>query len=292
MGIEENFSNPFDQAVSRYMVQHIPLGLRRRIMTSETLRMLILGFSDQQLVTGSAILLVAFMRFPGGNITIYHFTLVVDMAWFASNTHLITLTVLAEYLKTAAEARRWRVAAILCMGTLLFVATILASNESWIGAFNCPASCLTQQFSLTWQFNPATLYSLLTFLVGYTVHIIPLFQTTRNCWRSMKSHILDFHKQARPRMKVLLALHRSLETLVGSASEIFSSTVMAMSFHTIWFVFRAFQLFSDRQAGQTLINGDGLENVWSFGQVLAILLLVLNITAAVEVFRSSFCLWI
>jgi hypothetical protein len=65
-----------------------------------------------------------------------------------------------------------------------------------------------------------------------------------------------------------------------------------MTFHTIWFVFRAFQLFSDRQAGQRLINGDGLENSWSFGQVLAILLLVLNITAAVEFFRSRFLVYI
>jgi len=128
--------------------------------------------------------------------------------------------------------------------------------------------------------------------VGYTVHIIPLFQTTRDGWKALKSRIRDFYEQARPRMKVLLMLHQSFESLVSSALEIFSSTVMAMTFHTIWFVFRAFQLFSDRQAGQRLINGDGLENVWSFGQVLAILLLVLNITAAVEFFRSRFLVYI
>ena len=74
---------------------------------------------------------------------------------------------------------------------------------------------------------------------------------------------------------------------MSSSSHVLSSTVMAMSFHTAWFVFRSFQLFSDRSAGQRLIVGDGLENTWSFGQMLALLLLILNITAAIESFRSK-----
>ena len=255
------------------------------MLTSKTLRMLVLAYSDQQLVTGSAMLLVAFIRLSMGKISIYHFTLVVDMAWFASNTHLITLTVLSEYLKMNAAARKWRLVAIISMGFLLLIATILSSNESWVGGLNCPAVCLTQQFSLILPaFSPATIYSLITFLVGYMVHVTPLFRLSREGWTGFKSSIRKIYERSQPRNRICQTIHRVSGEAISLTCEVLSSTVMAMLFHTAWFVFRTFQIFSDRKAGQKLINGDGSENAWSFGQVLAVLLLVLNTTSVIEFF--------
>jgi hypothetical protein len=53
----------------------------------------ILGFSDQQVITGLRLLFVAFSRLPNGQITIDHFNIALDTAWFSANVHLVTLTV-------------------------------------------------------------------------------------------------------------------------------------------------------------------------------------------------------
>ena len=88
-----------------------------RSKTPKFMEKLILGFSDQQLMTGLGILLVAFVRLPKGQISAYHFVLAVNTAWFSANTHLITLTVLSPYLKKSSAVRNCRISN-LCHGVL------------------------------------------------------------------------------------------------------------------------------------------------------------------------------
>jgi len=57
----------------------------------EAFENLILAFSDQQLVTGLAILIAAYCK---GDITIYSFQVASALAWFSSTIHLATLVVL------------------------------------------------------------------------------------------------------------------------------------------------------------------------------------------------------
>jgi hypothetical protein len=52
---------------------------------------IILAFSDQQLVTGFALLLSTYLK---GDITVYTFRVATTVAWFSSTTHLATLVVL------------------------------------------------------------------------------------------------------------------------------------------------------------------------------------------------------
>ena len=53
----------------------------------------ILSFSDQQLVTGFALLLSIYVK---GDITVYTFRVAATVAWFSSTTHLATLVVLRK----------------------------------------------------------------------------------------------------------------------------------------------------------------------------------------------------
>jgi hypothetical protein len=55
----------------------------------------ILALSDQQLVTGLAILIVGFVKC---DISVYSFENVSALAWFSCTTHLATLTVLKRYI--------------------------------------------------------------------------------------------------------------------------------------------------------------------------------------------------
>jgi hypothetical protein len=54
---------------------------------------IILAFSDQQLITGLALLLSIYIK---GDITVYTFEVATALAWFSSTIHLATLVVLKE----------------------------------------------------------------------------------------------------------------------------------------------------------------------------------------------------
>jgi len=54
---------------------------------------IVLAFSDQQLVTGLALLISIYTK---GDITVYTFQVAASLAWFSSTIHLATLVVLKE----------------------------------------------------------------------------------------------------------------------------------------------------------------------------------------------------
>lgn len=59
----------------------------------------VLTFSDTQIITGIAILLCGYIKLPSG-ISIYHWQVIVSLAWFSSLTHLTTLTSLRDYFRS------------------------------------------------------------------------------------------------------------------------------------------------------------------------------------------------
>lgn len=59
----------------------------------EDFKAIILAFSDQQLVTGLAILISIHIK---SDITVYTFRVATSLAWFSSTIHLATLVVLKE----------------------------------------------------------------------------------------------------------------------------------------------------------------------------------------------------
>ena len=57
----------------------------------------VLGLSDQQLLTGLAVLVAGFWTHC--SISVYHFAVVNDLAWFSANTHLTTLGLLDGFFQ-------------------------------------------------------------------------------------------------------------------------------------------------------------------------------------------------
>jgi hypothetical protein len=87
-------------------------------MKVESLQRFILALSDQQLVTGVAILTAGILK--SCTISWWEFQIVVSLAWFSSTTHLSTLVILWEYLQDYPAVRNWRVGGMLAMLVLLF----------------------------------------------------------------------------------------------------------------------------------------------------------------------------
>lgn len=84
----------------------------------------VMALSDQQLVTGLAVLVTGYIQVR--SISLYHFDIIASLAWFSSTTHLATLGLLKTYLFEHPPARQWRVAAMLSLFSMLFFAQIPA----------------------------------------------------------------------------------------------------------------------------------------------------------------------
>ena len=99
-----------------------------------TFRNAVLMFSDQQLVTGIAILASGYAQLPCG-LSSFHWQMIVYLAWFSSLTHLTTLTVLRQFFRDNPTARLWRVTIMLLMATMLGIALLPTGDALWF-SFN------------------------------------------------------------------------------------------------------------------------------------------------------------
>ena len=94
---------------------------------SKGLEKFILALSDQQLVTGLAVLIAGFVS--PCSMSIYHFNIIAALGWFSSTTHLSTLAVLRVYFIEHPRLRTWRVIAMLFVLALLSVAQMVPDTS-------------------------------------------------------------------------------------------------------------------------------------------------------------------
>jgi hypothetical protein len=104
---------------------------------SDALTSFIAALSDQQLVTGLAIL-IAGVSDPK-HLSGYEFTVVVALAWFSSTTHLTTLLTLRTYLARYGIIRNIRVVGIITVSLLLLYSYILTASAN--KANTLPMNC-------------------------------------------------------------------------------------------------------------------------------------------------------
>lgn len=142
---EEVLSNPIDAAIVQRtkrwpVLRAIYLS---RLNWKTLLEKTILMYSDQQLVTGLAILISGYSQLSSstGDMTSYHWQLMVYTAWFASLTHLTTLTILRKYFRDIKKVRIWRIGLMTLLMLLLMVALLPTGNSYWLVLLGVPARC-------------------------------------------------------------------------------------------------------------------------------------------------------
>ena len=117
----------------------------------EPLRDAVLMFSDQQIVTGIALLASGYSQLPNG-LEAFYWQLVVYLAWFSSFTHLTTLTVLRDYFQKHPATRLWRIGLMIATVSLLAIALLPTGNQWWlftdslgeVNTLGVPALCFFQ----------------------------------------------------------------------------------------------------------------------------------------------------
>lgn len=137
-------------------------------------------FSDQQMITAITILVSGYVQLHCG-LTVYHWRIVVYLAWFSSLTHLATLTVLRRYFRANPVIRNWRIILMLVVMVLLIVALLPMASGGWGDYPGEPAACyfkvLGSQAMDTSSFSEDTVVSLLVLIASYLARAIKLFDS-------------------------------------------------------------------------------------------------------------------
>lgn len=92
---------------------------------------MVLMMSDQQMVTGIALLFSAAAQLRC-SISAYHWQVMIYLVWLSSFTHLGTLTILRRYFYNKPLMRLWRLVFITILILLLIAALIPTGNLNWL----------------------------------------------------------------------------------------------------------------------------------------------------------------
>ena len=109
---------------------------------SKAIEAAVLTFSDQQVITGIAILISGYSQLRSG-LAIYYWQLTVDLAWFSSVTHLTTLTCLRYFFQ---ERQGLKILRLICMAVTAGMLSCAVISTGYLGSgdfsFDYPAWCL------------------------------------------------------------------------------------------------------------------------------------------------------
>ena len=275
-------------------------GIRRRIGITDEKReywatiieRFVLGLADQQLVTGTAILLVGLIKC---DITVYHFTIINDLAWLSSSTHMTAMAVISDYLREYPAARSWRVIVMILMAVLLLGSTLFLYHQDWDDSLPAPAYCLFQ--TIVGNIKGSASATLMTWwyillVYGYASSIIPLFPSfhlvVRKGWdrfikRPVKAAFNHFGEQ-------LISNSVYVAKLIKLITFLTKGPFLNLYFNILWFALSVNSLYSDREAGAAQMDpgGSSGQSGWGFGQMVPLFLIFLPILTVVEIFYGTF----
>ena len=259
----------------------------------------ILNLSDQQLLTGLSILIAGFATHC--SISVYHFAIVSDLAWFSANVHLSSLIVLQQYLLREKAIRNWRVVLMSCMGILLLANNAMQGHWAWYESWSFDAQCVFDDLVGNWGGEPGYWAEVNIGIIGvfYPLQILLLFDTTLKFLRkwlwirpmkcmdkairtsnelvsSSKSTLMKLRYQGQ---SFLCEIARAVYIIVAA---IWCSSTLSIILDLFWFGYGIWGLQGDRTSVADQM--DGSENSFTFGQIMPLLLL----SSTIFVFKETY----
>ncbi|TLS30353.1 hypothetical protein PpBr36_03211 [Pyricularia pennisetigena] len=164
--------NPIDRVLRRSVCRPMRSWMIRKGLSPDVWEgcayEVVMALSDQQLVTGLAILITAIIKLAKGTVTVYHFNMATDLAWFSGNVHLLSLLVIRQHniesVKPGSAGRRrrsesahrrsesahrrserftrWlRILLMIALAVLLLYVYYVSAYQGWYGEVRCPVLC-------------------------------------------------------------------------------------------------------------------------------------------------------
>uniref|UniRef100_A0A8H7NIU0 Uncharacterized protein n=1 Tax=Bionectria ochroleuca TaxID=29856 RepID=A0A8H7NIU0_BIOOC len=268
----------------------------------------ILRIADTQLITGLAIMISGYSQLCSPDrITIYHWQLVLYLAWFTGLSHLASLNGLRIYFHHRPWARTWRLLLITALQIMIFVAFIPTGHFDlqWMGDIvNCPAACFFNIYmSTSSEWFWTMVFSLLLLVYGYFIRVLKLFRVSSTVLQHRLHTFLDYlnHKildsslwlfRHLPSVLALFFAHLLIPLKTG----FFFSLRLTLDFFSSLFVEIILLLVSGMWAtlrlSRTLNLPSGSHNEenkkWGFGQVMPVVLLTAPLMPVVEAMIRTF----
>ena len=264
---------------------------KREFWVSVT-KKLVLSLSDQQLLTDLAVPIAAFSTHC--TISVYHFALASDLAWFSSNVHLVTLGILEDYIFKRRVQRDWRVALMVTMALLLAASTVMQGHYLWYDDGPYDAQCLFDELVGNVHGSPKywMQVDLALICVDYPLNIMPLFDRPRdlvNYWLVTKpraamnefiERLIDTHRTSPKSFissikcltcKLLVLVIRAVSLIHFVLITLIGSKIVGFVQETFWFAYGLWGIQVDRSIPSSDMVGD--ENAMTFGQIMPVLLM-------------------
>lgn len=301
--VDDGLLRPVDRLVLR-----VPSRAEKHLHIHLALRKVILALSDQQIVTGIAILGAGFQGLRTGEMSVYHFQIVIYLAWMSSSVHLSALTILGPYLLHHRGLLAWRLVGMLVLLVMLIIAlvptvsnlwAVLSPAQDWNNSektsFGAPALCF---WGTTWGdgVNPDAVVSFLVLIVSYLWKMGSLFSpatSTFYAWirdpldRFMEKILvalaLKIERKARRRDLWLFRACLAVYLSVTATLEVMGSFCAALWLSLLGLIYGMLQILIPRNLVQSFDQGLAeRESTLTFGQLVPIILLIQPIGALTE----------
>jgi hypothetical protein len=255
---------------------------------------LILGFSDQQLVTGISIIVIGYIELCA--ISTYHFYVIQTLAMFSCSAHLASVTSLRRYFQYHRTVARLRILLMLLFAVLLSTALLMigislrkgrspVSDSSSLPASQCPMLCSLEVHDGLTIDRITGIAMILLLLCSYwsaLAYVFPDANVVFTMWLLTRPLItIEAILQAIPGGRYGYQFH---ERFMHSRLWFPSLNVTFVCQTIWWMVSFAFSIVI-RAIVRPQQNASGGD--WSFGQILALLMMALPFLGAIEVFFGN-----
>ncbi|KAK4951186.1 hypothetical protein LTR10_010158 [Elasticomyces elasticus] len=291
----------------------------RKEIWLKSLTKVLLGLSDQQLVTCLAVLIVAVVKLADGSLTVYHFTICADLASCSNAVHTMTLDVLASYFRrrvkfpTRADTLRrvasksengkvkWRrmplmttlrMALMTICAALLIFCFVLGNYWPWYDVFACPANCAREDLEGNYDYMLGSTRIILL-LISQPIAVMALTNTGINFSRAIQSKHME-KPDARPSVLYHSLSARAIARLTKHAAAFrcyYSSDMVRALLSLINVVLGVYLIMGDRAVGHAIMTRQDVPNdelEWGFGQLVPLIFCVLPFIAAGESYWDEY----
>ncbi|KAF4534361.1 uncharacterized protein LTHEOB_3169 [Lasiodiplodia theobromae] len=267
----------------------------------------ILSISDQQIVTGIAILLAGFVQI--NSISAFHWYIVVYLGWMSSNVHLTTLAVLRGHMQTNRPVRAIRVIGMTILFALLLCALIPTTSKDFTNSLD-DDPCKPEEFTPVtdlWKaehlqdMDSLRIISIILLIISYIWKVGALFKDSshfaatwfqekpgtflKNIIRRMNSHRRAM-KRKRPFIyKLTLWSYSQLMGLYAVSLVIYdllTSFVASIWILCVVLAWGTVNLLAIRHSYRF-----DEEREWTFGQLVPVLMLILPVMSISQEFFGS-----
>lgn len=261
-----------------------------------------LSLSDQQLITGLAILIAGYYEMLNNNLSVYHWNIVVYLAWMSSAVHIASLTLLQNVFTERRTLRNIRVAGMTILFVLLTTAMWPLRRRSV--PLGTPVKCLW--VSRPWNahlesaeataLNPDRIISVIMLCGAFIWKMSQLFSSSRGWvrrWlvaepqaateRLMRRVLLSHRPErfTRPAYLLLTFFH-IIAAVYPDMTESFAAVIVYLCIALPWGTLCIFRdrsgVYDDVKAGEATLT---------FGQLVPLFLLVLPALAAINIYGLS-----